>query len=419
MILRTKYIYTFSSLFVVSWWLLAFHRPVAYEGVVPEETTNQQTLTTTPLDSIDSVNLLQIDRAKVKKALDGDVSLMGQLIAEWDLDAEIEGNRSGTTLKRLKRDEFLRAQLLSKTLLTQDRIAINLLRENHRHQLLIDDKGYPFDLTHPPETFLPQTYLAAGILLSLVSPSDLVALPRGMRQQTAIYPQELTDLIPHDIDSFHMEQLYAYRPDIALISERYTHPLTLEALESQGIPKYHLPEVQSIEDIEELIRSLGQLCNRPLKAELMALFLKAGVMAIDNEREVSLRNKSPEKVLVLNYLSRFSLPGKNTLTKHMINRMNLDSINQIQKGLVEDSWSTPISEEMIVHINPQKLMIITSSDAQQVKDYFYQTTLFKHIEAAQTNKVAILDDSIQQTISQYILLAYYDLNRSLVDLYAE
>ncbi len=419
MIVRSKYIYPVSSLFVLCWWLLAFHRPVAYEASSPIVISNQQQPLYPSIETIDAANKFQIDRFALKKALNGDVATMGQLIAEWDLEAEIIEHRSQKSLKRLDRDDFLKAQLLVKTLVSKDNSTLDTLRDTHRSLLLVDDKGSPFDLSHPAEFFLPQTYLSAGILLALLEPANIVALPRGMREQTAIYPKKFTEQVPQDIDSFHMEQLYAYRPDVALISERYTHPLTLQALDSQGIPKYHLPEVTSIEDIEKLIRSLGHLCNRPLKAELMALFLKAGVMAIDNECRLTLHNRSTDKILILNYYSKFSLPGKNTLTHHMIDRIGINTSISLQNGVPEESWSVPVSEETIIHYNPKKLVIITASDPRFVTEYFYQTTLFQHIDAARNNHISILDDSIQQTVSQYILLAYHDLNRALVDFYEQ
>lgn len=418
MTLRSKYIYPVASLFVLCWWLLAFHRPVAYEVRTPLPLEGQPARATPSINSLEIDNLHHVDRDRLKKGLDGDVVTIGQLIIEWDLAAEIIEHGTEISMNRLSREDFLKAQLLVKTLTSMDHGSLNTLRNQHRLSLLVDDKGCPFDLSRPPEFFLPQTYLSAGILIALLEPESIVALPRGMRQQTDIYPKISTDIITQDIDSFHMEQLYSYRPDIALISERYTHPLTLQALDSQKIPKYHLPEVKTIEDIESLVCSIGHLCNRPLKAELMSLFMKAGVLAIDNERVVAMYNSKEEKILVLNYYSKFSLPGKNTLTHHMVNRIGIPHSSMMVRAS-EDSWSIPISEEMIIQHNPDKLIIITSSDPKYVKDYFYQTSLFQFVKAAQNDNVEILNETIQQTISQYVLLAYYDLNRALVNLYAK
>jgi len=296
---------------------------------------------------------------------------------------------------------------------------IEALRDQQRSPLLIDDSGSPFDLTNPPQVFLPQTYLSAGILLALCDPYSITALPKGMRLQDHIYSSELTNQTPYDLDSFHMEKLYTCKPDVSLISEQYTHPLTLQALESQNIPKFHVPEISTFEDIENVTCLIGHLCNRPFKAELLALFLKAAAMAIDNKREISLSDISKKRILVVNYYSNFSLPGTNTLTRYMIDRMGLTPPKQLNGSITEERWSTPISEEMIIHNNPEKLIIITSSKPEYVLGYFYQTTLFQHIDAARNQQVAILDESIQQTISQYVLLAYYDLNHALVDLHGQ
>src|SRR5262245_32946599 len=88
---------TLIILLVALWWGIAF-RPSP-----PQPTSSLQDSPVSPTPSLSFV-----DREELKRALRGDCTLMGRLMAEWDLDAQLLG---GGGLKRLPSDRFLRGQL--------------------------------------------------------------------------------------------------------------------------------------------------------------------------------------------------------------------------------------------------------------------------------------------------------------------
>lgn len=404
------YTYLFCTLFILFWWMIAFHQPVAYEPHTAYNFCEEEQYLHVHPDQQKSVHLLHIDRNSLRYALNGDFALMIELIMKWDIEAEIAATFS-KEVKRLERKEIQEAHLLAKILLQESN---SVIREKKRLKLLTDYVHTPIDLSEPPELFLPQTYLAAGVLLAIREPETLVALPRGMREQKEIYSEKITSSIKEDVDALHLEKLYTYQPDIAITSEKYTHPLVTQGLKNLSIPTFQIGEIKTFEEIESLIRTLGHLSNRPIKGELLALFVKAAALAIDNKRALLVQKDCLEKVLVVNYHTRYSLPGTNTLTRYMLDRMQIKT----PKGLpMEGKWSIPLTEEMIIHINPEQLIIITESSGVNDTDYFYHSQIFQHIDAVKLRNISFLDEAIQQTLSQHALLAYYDLNKALLKRY--
>ncbi len=403
----------FLSIFAIAiWWLAAFKNPVATETLnlnSPHETTVKKSI------DYKTDHLLKLDREEICKALNGDVVLMGSLIAQWELDSEILEYHGLANVKRLDRDDYLKSQLLSKTLLKYDESTLDVIREKYSESPVIDSMHRPFDCHVGRYRFLPQTFVSAGILLALVDVEQIVALPKGLRRHKHIYPTELTDQVDTDIDSFHTEKIFMCDPDLAFVAQHYSHPGTLDALNDQGIEMFSLDNIESVTDIQKFIRSIGHLCHRPLKADLLSIFIDSALNAIDNKRLIANKSLNMSSVMVVNYHTHYSLPGTKTLTSQLLKRMGINQPHSLELT-GEYEWSVPIQEEKIIQQNPEHLLIITLAGESNL-DYFYQTNLSRFTSAGKLQQIRVLDDNAQQTLSQHIVLAYYDLNHALVDLY--
>lgn len=397
---------TLSFFAVLLWWFVAFKSPVANEPMPFFQTEDfedyEEGLYCTN-------NLLKIEREVLVKAIRGDAALMTLLIHQWDVDSEILGTLGFENVKRLDRDDFLKSQVIGRVLCNDNEI--DQFEELSRKKLVIDDLGQPFDLETPPKVLLPQTHMSTEILLALVELDRIAALPSGYRNQSTLFCEHDLSAIKLDIDRHHSERLFQCNPDIAFVSKAYSHPGVLQILNDQEIPLYHIENTESIEDVKSSIINLGNIANSSLKANLLAIFIDAAMNAIDNKRMVLSRNLSSKKVLVTYYHSQFSLPGTKTLTYHFMQRMGVVD----EEYSTSDFWSTPIREEQIHNLNPDYLIIITS-DTDNALNFFYSFPAFKNINAAQSRTIRVIDEYVQKSVSQNIVIAYFDLNNALVKL---
>lgn len=329
--------------------------------------------------------LAPMNRDLLQQALAGDIPLMAKLIADWDVDAQLLELTNQIPVKRLPSHVYLRSQILARQLLNKT------------------EKGW-----QQIERFLPQTYVAASFLLALADTEQIVALPQGLRKHTHLFPKALTDQIPQDIDRYNAETLFMAQPNAAFVAH-YSHPALLDTLRDQGVPLYTLQHLDSIGVIKQTLMQVGEIVHRPLEAELLALFMDAAFLTIDNRIAV-LQHSMQEKarLLFVTHHDQYFAPTAKTLTGQLLKRMGIVQIPVAEKS---EEWSVPIFHEDILHFNPHRFVIATPQCL--VKPQFYQDALFKDLIAMQSDKVFFVDEIVQQFPSQYIVLAYYDLFKAL------
>lgn len=409
----SKYNYTASIVFISFWWLIALKTPVATQPNLPMENIDKN-IVTEDSNFFPFSEVLNLDRSEIKKALDGDISLMKQLICTWDIESEFLEQQGIKQIKRIPRKDFIKSQILAKILTTSNPETLDKFQEDIRKKLIIDFLGNPLDLNNKTDKLLPQTYLSAGILMSIVDHKQIIALPKGMRNQKKIYSETIMNQIEMDLDHYQSEKIFKISPDLAIISPSYSHPSTIENLKNQEIPIFNMDSIRSIEDLKKAINDLGQISQQPLKSELLTIFIDAALNAIDNKRLIKNKNFNSKNILIVNYHTHYSLPGKNTITYELIKR--LGDINPWYDDHVDNqSWFFTLKEEDLIAINPEYLLIITLKKDNSL-NFFYQTEIFQYLNAAKNHRIKILDEEIQQNSSQYIVLAYYDINNSLCNL---
>lgn len=318
--------------------------------------------------AVSSSSLSPLNREQLKQALAGDFTLMGQLIAEWDIDAQL------IQAKRLPSEQFLRSQALSRDL------------KGRKQKKL---------------KFLPQSYAAASILLAIAAPEQLVALPKGFRRQSQLFPKIVTDRIPEDVDRFTSEKLFLNRPDIAFVSSYYTHPAAIEALSNQGIAIARIHSLDSMKAIQDAITLIGHHAQQNKEAELLNLFIKASLISIDN------RAQKQGQVLYLSYYTQLTTPSKNTFTYEQLQK--LQSEPESFEGLKD---SMPVDQERLLALNPECL-IIASLDPAAMKAKIEREPALQGLRAVQEKRIYFLDDEVQQAASQYAVLAYFDLVQAI------
>lgn len=394
MLIERIKVYGLALAFILIWWAAAFGK----FNSVPVIASSTPLIT--PHHIIDLP--ISVDRAQLKQALSGDFALMNQLIAEWDIDAQILESNGCSGIQRLPKDEFLRAQSLGRL----------LNHRNYYNRIFISSEK------SKERRFLPQTYAAASFLLALASPSQIIALPNKLREQTDLYPKELTDLILLDINRYNSEKLFNEQPEIAFVAH-YSHPASLLALKNQGIQLYLMNDLNTLQAISEELVTVGHLIGRPIEAELMQHFLTAAMIALDNKltllkQEFLNGNKPFPKVLYVNYYQNFSVPTSKTLTGHFLQKIpEWDiSLNYGKDHKLNHMWSISIDKEHLVGINPDCL-IIASEHPQSVKEHIINDHALQNINAVRHQQLYFVNESIQQSPCQYSILAFSDLVDSL------
>jgi iron complex transport system substrate-binding protein len=332
------------------------------------------------------------------------MQLMAKLIADWDIDAQLLTIAGHQSVKRLPRHSYLRSQILGRQL-------SNVQSKSPLQQgYVVDDNGTPIKVFTNGKKYLPQTYVSASFLLALTDAEQIVALPKGLRSYTSLFPTTLTDQIPRDIDRYNSETLFLAKPSIAFVAN-YSHPALLNALQEQGVQLFTLTKLNSIPEIGEAIIRTGQAIEKPLQAELLALFIESAIQSIDNRllaMSHALIDNTIPKTLFMNYHSQFTTPTSKSLNGQLIERLG------IAQNLKEtdNEWVVPVDQEHIININPECLIIATPN-RKSVEKHLYSNEAFAKVAAIKNRRIYFVDETIQQFPSQYIVLAYYDLFHAL------
>ncbi len=338
---------------------------------------SKQTVITVPIETVcdKSVKSLVVEREKLLLAVNGNSNLMCALIAKWDLEAQSLIDNGIPSIQRLKPVEL--------------REVFTLWQSSGE-----ESAG----------SFYPQTYLAAGILMALASEKAILALPKGFRTQSAIYPKDKTDLIPYDADPYHLEAI-GNAEDITAFISPYSHPNTIMALRQRAIRTVNLGAVQSPEDLKAAIHTVGKTVGAQKKSALLSYFIDAALMAMNNHLK-SLSTQVTPNVLYLNYRTFFSAPNQKTLAGNMLKQLDINLT--LAKEDSED-WETPLEIEDILSIDPDCLILSTTRS-----NYILQPPL-SNLKALKNQRVYFVDKTIQETPSQHFLLGYFDLYAILVE----
>jgi len=344
-------LYFLAIAFVATWWLFFFSGQVT------------PPLPTPPLRAKPVLESI-VSRQELLQALKGDFALMGDLVLRWDREAQHRH------LNRLPPDKVLRAHYLAKTIsLTPNKTALKIL---------------------------PQTYLAAGILLTIATPTDLVALPRGFREQTYLFDAAVTQQIPLDVDHYTTEKLFLARPQIAFVSSHYTHPAALQALANQGVPIHASPNCENVADVLREIEIAGRLIGREQEGELLQLFIEAALLKLDQIP------KETKNTLFLSYYDHFYLPLESNITGALV----------VRAGLPLPKVQTFELKEKLIQWNPETLVIATPRSINLLP-FLQQDPGYSQLQAVRKGRVRFVDDEVMQTPTHSLVLAYYDLIEAL------
>lgn len=373
--------YISAGIILTIWWGLAFRcDPICIHS-------NSTASGSIKIDEFDYLST--IDRDRLKSSLQGNPLEMAAFIHDWDVDAQWLESIQIKDIKRLKPHEILKSQLLARKLVK-----------------------YPSQFNELK--LLPQTYVSANFLLAMVKPSQIMALPKGFREQQSIfYSPTQTDLIPLNIDRNNTEQWFLKNPNLAFIAH-YSHPSTVEALRNQKIPLFTISKINTFEEICKEILEVGKAIEREDIAELLTIFMEGAMLSLDNRLSFIKSQKPLPKTLYVNYHAAFSFPTEKNLIGQLLVRMGImDHKKELDKSRIQGRWSIPIEQEKIIHFKPECL-IISSNNKEVMKKQIEKDSAFAGLKNA-CKHISYVDENVMQSPTQFVVLAYFDLLQALVN----
>ena len=412
-IFHSLFLYLSVAAFIMGWWMLAFQKDDTPLLIIPANQSQSLAIKTANL--LEELSPLQRDT--LQKALTGNFPLMRKLIDDWDQEAQLLARKGIGNIQRLPPESYLQTHILAQLL--RDSSPDSLRRLNCKINLdsIQDDSGRLVRIEDTFKRFLPQTFAAASFLMAIAPPDEITALPKGMRYLPQIYSTEKLASIPANIDRTHSERLFLAQPHLAFVAP-YSHPPALEVLKNQKIQLYTLKYFDTLTEIEEALLKIGHASNHILEAQLLALFMEASFLAIDNRLQalqtITDHSSSGKRLLYLYYHQHYMIPTTKSLTGQLMARA-LSHCPQFSCPIPESrcDWRIPFEQEKILQAEPECLIISTPFYANtQVLTHNQQA--MQQTEALKSGKIFYLDEAIQESPTQYIVLAYYDIFQALV-----
>ncbi|MEX1012446.1 MAG: ABC transporter substrate-binding protein [Waddliaceae bacterium] len=369
--------YSLAIFFIIAWWSAAFlGEGEGYITILPPEQTARAT---------EEFPLHITDRAQLREALNGNFNLMHDLFSKWEVDARFYETQNIPGASWIGFEKSLRFHSLMRTLTQKD--------------------------TRRSIRLLPQTYAAAAILFALTTPSEIIAIPKGMRNGNAILTSDLTAQIPLDIDRLNSEVIAQEHPDLAFIAP-YSNPQTVETLQRQGIQLLSIEPLHSEKGVLQNIERIGNAIDRTQESEILTLFIEASMANSDN-RVAYLKHIGadvPTKFAVLQYYSNFKTPCERTLTRKLLHRLEKFELQFYDPAAVnQDQWAAYVSMEDLIQYDPDCLIISCGMKTEQlILDKNVQ-----ELKACKNSLIFTIDDEVQLSLTQHIALAYFDLAESV------
>lgn len=400
--------YVLFSCLIIGWWVIAF-RPISSSCSFAQQSSQSLTLNTSTL--LRELSVLQ--REDLHDALSGNFSLMLKFIDQWDLDALRLINRGIEGIQRLPLESQFNAHILKNFIQNSSSLALRQLNCKMNIDWIVDDSGRQLHIEDRFQHFLPQTYIAASFLLAIAPPQEIIALPKGLRQLKQLYSQAILAQVPLDIDQISSEKLYLKEPHLAFIAP-YSHPPTIEVLRNQNLKLYSIKHICTIEEIQEALLKVGHASNHIIEAQLLVIFMKAALLSIDNRllalREQEEKIPSAKRLLYLTYRHHYAFPTTKCLTGQLMARALKQCpyfLNSIPEN--QEEWQIPVEQEQILEANPDFMIISTPYLNAQSEN----VAIFQKSEALQSHRMIYIDEIIQESPTQYVILAYFDIFQAL------
>lgn len=270
--------------------------------------------------------------------------------------------------------------------------------------VLTDSSGTEVVIEKRPERIASVTLGTDEILLALVDKSRLVAVTQLSTDPAISNVAGQTDDIPVKIANSNAEQIIGLQPDLVFVAS-YTTPEVVQQLRDAGLTVFVFSFVDSIEQMQENILTIGKVVGETEKAERLVADMDARLTAIAEKVA-----QVEERPTVLNYTPDGYTGGKGTSNDDIITRAGGRNL-AAEAGI--EGWQQ-ISLEKVVELNPDVILV---SDWNPEDPEFAKTlrnhAVLEQVTAVRENRVVAVPGKHLTTVAQYVVNGVEDVYRVL------
>ena len=155
-----------------------------------------------------------------------------------------------------------------------------------------DGMGRDIILDHAPERIASVTLGSDEILFSLVNHNRILGMTYFAEDAEISNIAGQLDDIPHTDLSGNPEHLISLNPDLVILA-LYSNPAALDQLLDAGVPVFTLADFNTVEDIQNNIRLLGEITGEEIRAEEMIMEMNDRIAEV----QAAVADEIPVRVL--------------------------------------------------------------------------------------------------------------------------
>jgi iron complex transport system substrate-binding protein len=259
--------------------------------------------------------------------------------------------------------------------------------------VLIDQTGRRVVLPQKPTRIVSVTLATDEILLALVGPSRLLGVTYlAVDERVSNMPQEAA-AVPHQVRA-DPEQIISLQPDLVFVAS-YLRGEFIRLLQAAGLVLFQFQEYDSIAEVEQNIRLIGQVVGEEAKAEALVATMETRLQALTEQlRPIGTRPR------VLYWGSQGYTAGRMTSMHDLITYAGGENLAATY-GLI---GSANLSAEQVLAMNPQ--VIVSGSfdqDGQRGLPPVLMHPALQGTDAVQHGRVYTIPSRYLVTISQFIV----------------
>jgi cobalamin transport system substrate-binding protein len=260
-------------------------------------------------------------------------------------------------------------------------------------KVLVDQTGRRVVLPRKPTRIVSVTLATDEILLALVEPSRLLGVTylavdahlSNMTQEAAAVPYKIRA---------DPEQIISLQPDLVFVAS-FLRGEFIRLLQAAGLVLFQFQEYDSIAEVQQNIRLIGQVVGEEAKAEALVVAMQARLQALSAQlRRLETRPR------VLYWGSHGYTAGRMTSMDDLITYAGGENLAATY-GLIGHA---NLSAEQVLAMNPQ--VIVTGSfdrDAQRGMPVALIHPALQGTAAVQSGRVYTIPSRYLVTISQFIV----------------
>lgn len=216
---------------------------------------------------------------------------------------------------------------------------------------VVDARGKKITFASAPKRIVCLNYSATDILTDLIPTERIIATDMWAREEDLSNCYEKLKGIP--VCENNPEQIMKFKPDLVILTDGRANELA-DTLDSVGIKTCVLRQPKTIQEIPDYIKIVGEVADNKAAAnslaEKVAAYLKA-----------STEGQKIESVLLIH--PNGGIGQKGSMPASICEACNIENL----AAKYDFPQSSYLSKEQIIAMNPQRLIVLDWSLADNIK----------------------------------------------------